>query len=134
MHLKSDNAKIMTGFKADDIINELFQSSLKSYQEKLKTKMRINDFVFKSVDLLNYHLHRISIKRGQSYIDSPDWLKRKRATINPKTKDNECFEYAVTAALNYEKSENHPERISNLNPFIDQYNWNDTEFLSHSKS
>ena len=31
MHLKSDNAKIMTGFKADDIINELFQSSLKSY-------------------------------------------------------------------------------------------------------
>ena len=33
MHLKSDNAKIMIGFEADDI-NELFESSLKHYERK----------------------------------------------------------------------------------------------------
>ena len=27
----------------------------------------------------------------------------------------------------------HPERICNLKPFINNYNWKDIEFLSHSK-
>ena len=29
--------------------------------------MRENEFVFDSVDLLYYHLHKISLKRGGSY-------------------------------------------------------------------
>ena len=29
--------------------------------------MRENEFVFDSVDLLYYHLHEISLKRGGSY-------------------------------------------------------------------
>ena len=35
--------------------------------------------------------------------------------------------------MNYQNIENHPERISDLKPFIDQYNWKDIEFPSHSK-
>ena len=37
------------------------------------------------------------------------------------------------ASLNYEDIPNHPERISNLMPFFDQYNWKGNEFPSHSK-
>ena len=37
------------------------------------------------------------------YIDSPSWLKNKKATINPQSKDNECFKYATTVALNHER-------------------------------
>ena len=82
--------------------------------------MRENDFVFKSVDLLNYKLHKISFNRGGSYIDSRDWIKNKKATINPKNKDNECFKYAVTIALNHEKVGNNPERVSSkLKTYID---------------
>ena len=41
--------------------------------------------------------------RGRSYINSPDWIKNKKATINPINKrDNEGFQYPVTAALNHE--------------------------------
>ena len=41
---------------------------------------------------------------GGSYIDSPDWIKNKNATINPSNKkDNKCFQYAVTVALNHEE-------------------------------
>ena len=66
--------------------------------------MRGSEFVFDSVDLLYYHLQRISLKRGESYVDSPKWLKDKGATINPKNKkDNKCFQYAITVALNHEK-------------------------------
>ena len=57
MYSKSDNAKIMIGFETDDIINELFSSSLKEYEEGLETKMRGSDFVFESVDSLQYHIH-----------------------------------------------------------------------------
>ena len=48
----------------------------------------------------------------------------KRATINPKDKkDNKCFQYSITVALNHQNNENHPERISNIESFIDKYNW-----------
>ena len=46
--------------------------------------MKRSEFVFDSVDLLHYKLQRIILNRGESYIDSPKWLKNKKATINPK--------------------------------------------------
>ena len=91
------------------------------------------NFIFKSVDLLYYSLHKISLNRGGSYIDSPDWIKHKKATINPQNKDNKCFKYATTAALNHEKFLKNPQRISKIKPFIDQYNWKGIDFPSQSK-
>ena len=64
----------------------------------------------------------------------PEWLRNKRATINPQNKDdNNCFQYAITVALNHQNIENHPEKISNIEPFINQYNWKDIDFPSHQK-
>ena len=109
---KSDNIKIMMGSEPDDIINQLFESLLRRYQEGLEEKMKRSDFVPDSVDLLYHHLHKISLKRSKSYIDSPKWLKNKKTTINPKNNDDKCFQYAIIAALNREEIKNHPERIS----------------------
>ena len=39
----------------------------------------------------------------------------------------------MTVALEYDKIENHPERISNIEPFIDKYNWKDIDFPSRVK-
>ena len=33
---------------------------------------------------MHYDLNKISLSRDGSYIDSPEWLKNKKATINPK--------------------------------------------------
>ena len=44
-----------------------------------------------------------------------------------------CFEYAIAAALNHQNIDHHPERISKLRPFINNYNWKDIEYPSHSK-
>ena len=73
-------------------------------------------------------MHKIDLKRGKSYIKSPEWILNKRATINPKNKDNKCFQYSITVALNHQNIENHPERISNIKPFIDKYNWKGIDF------
>ena len=84
--------------------------------------MKGRSFTFERINLLEYHLHKISLNRGSSYINSPKWLKKK-VTINPQnTKDNKCFQYAITAALNYRNIDHNPERISKLKPFIDNYN------------
>ena len=62
MHTKSDNIEIMSGTEADDVINKLSKSLFKRYQEGLEAKMKGSDFIFKRVELLEYHLHKISIK------------------------------------------------------------------------
>ena len=134
MHTKSDNIEIMRGVETEDIINELFNTFRIRYHEGLETKMRGSSFTFDHIDLLEYHLHRISLNRGSSYIESSEWIKNKGATINPKnTKDNNCFQYAIIAALNHQNIDHHPERFSKLKPFINNCNWNNIEFSSHSK-
>ena len=95
--------------------------------------MKGSDFVFGNIDLLYYSLHKINLNRGRSYIDSPTWIKHKKATINPQNKDNECFKYSTTVALNYKEIKKDPQRIAKIKPFIDHYNWKDIEFPSHSK-
>ena len=44
---------------------------MKRYQEGLEAKMKGSSYIFESIDLLEYHLHKISLNRGSSYIDSP---------------------------------------------------------------
>ena len=100
------------------------------------TRMKLlkgSDFEFDGVNFLNYDFNKISINRGGSYIDSPKWLKNKKPTRNPKNNDYKCFQYAVTLALNLDKINNHPERISKIKPFTEQYNWKDIDFPSTSK-
>ena len=81
----------------------LFKSLLQNYQKDLEESVIGTNFVFDSVDLLYYHLQKTSLKRTRSsYIDSPEWLKNRKATINPKNNDNNCFQYALTVALNYQ--------------------------------
>ena len=73
-------------------------------------------------------------KRGKPFIKSPEWVVNKRATINPKNKDNKYFQYSIVVALNHQNIENHPERISNIGIFIDQYNWEGIDYSSGIKS
>ena len=133
MHTKSHNIEIMVGSETDEIIEKLFQSLLQNYQKGLEESMRGSEFVRGSINLLYYHLQKIGLKRGGSYIDSPEWLKNKKATINPKNNDDNCFQYSLTVALNHKQIKSHPERISKIKPFIDQYNWKEIDFPSHSK-
>ena len=78
MHQKSNNIEIMMGSETDNIINELIDSLLQRYLEGLEESMRGSEFIFDSVDLLCYHLQKTSLKRGESYIKSPKWLKKKQ--------------------------------------------------------
>ena len=115
MHSKNENIEIMINDEADEVIKELFDSLKNRYQNNLES-MKGSDFDFDYVHLLYYKCHKINPNRGGSYIDSPDWIKNKKATINPiKRKDNKCFQYAVTVTLNHEEIGKPPERITKIN-------------------
>ena len=127
LYVNSDNEEIRLGNETYGIINRLIESFLSKYQNEEKILRNGSNFIFESVNLLTYHIHKIDLKRGKSYIKSPEWILNKRATINPKNKDNKCFQYSITVALNHQNIENHPERISNIKPFINKYNWKGIE-------
>ena len=80
------------GNETVEIIETRFWSLLQNYLKDLEESMRGSEFNFDSVDLLYYHLQKISLKRGGSYIDSPGWLKNKKAKINPENNDADCFQ------------------------------------------
>ena len=109
----------------------IFFISLKNdYQSEEQIMREGTDFKFESVDRSDYKLHKIKLRRGRSYMKSPKWIRNKRAIINPKNDDN-CFQYALTVALNSQNIENHPEQISNIKLFINEYNWEGIDFSSH---
>ena len=81
--------------------------------------------------MLYYKCHKINPDRGGSYIDFPDWIKNKKSTINPITKkDNKCFQYTITVALNPEKIKENAEKITKIKHFISNYNWEEINYLS----
>ena len=57
-------------------------------------------------------------------------IKKKKARLNPKNKDDKSFQYAVTVAVNYGEIESHPERVSNIKPFINKYKWRGINYPS----
>ena len=133
MHTKSGNIEFMVGSETNDVIEELSESLLQNYQEGLQESIKASEFVLDSIDSLYHPLQKISLKRGRSYIDSPEWLKTKKATVNPKKNDNNCFQYALTVALSYQNIKKDPQRIPKIKPFADQYNWklnNKSEIIS----
>ena len=69
------------------------------------------------------------MKSTESYIPSPDWLRTKGETINPKNEnDNKCFRYAITSALNYNKIKK--KELENI--FI-KTKHEDIDFSSHQR-
>ena len=133
MHTRSVCEEFMSVSETEKIGEKLFRSLLQMYQDNLNEKMRGSDFIFNGINYLFYDFNRVSISKGGSYIESPKWLKDKKCIVNQKNNDNKCFQYATTLALNFNKIDRNPQRISKIKPFIDNYNWNDINFPTDKK-
>ena len=77
MHSKSNNVEIMISDEADEIIKEVFDSLKNRYKNNLES-MKGSESAFDYVQLLYYKCHKINPNRGGSYIDSPNWIKKKQ--------------------------------------------------------
>ena len=77
MPSSSDNIKFTSYSDASDVMDKLFKPLRSIYQVNLETSMKGSDFIFDSVQILYYKCHKVDFSRGGSYIDSPDWVKKK---------------------------------------------------------
>ena len=80
-------------------------------------------FIFKEVLYMDINIHQLNLTRGSSYLPLPDWLACKKAIMNPKNEDQECFKWAVIAVSRWKEINNNPERISKLKRFEKDFDW-----------
>ena len=85
--------------------------------------MNGRDFIFDCVHLLCFKCYKINLNRDGTYIDSPDWIKNQKATINPINHHGKSFLYAETASLNYKAIGKISQKRLKIKLFINKYNW-----------
>ena len=109
----------------DEIVHEI----IAHMKEQIENPDLLNSrFVFDEVLFTNVDFHQLNLTRDSSYLPLPDWLARKKAIINPKSEDQECFKWAVIAAMRWEEINNNPERISKLKRFEKDFDWSGIGF------
>ena len=77
---------------------------------------------------MDINIHQLNLTRGSSYLPLSDWLASKKAIINLKNADQECFKWTVIAASRWEEINNNPERISKLKRFEANFDWSGIGF------
>ena len=122
----------LMGNETDDIMNELFESFKQTYQNGLEKKWGKGSLFLKALIYCIIVLIKQVLRRGKSYIKSLEWLRNKRATIHPENKkDDKCFKYAVTSALNHQNIERGHQRTQEIRPFVNI--WKGIKFPSHQE-
>ena len=112
LSFNSRMTEIFQGNNLDEIVDEL----IAHMKTQIKNPALANSrFRFDEILFLDVNLHWLNLTRGSSYIPLPSWIANKKVVINLKNEnDEECFKWAVTAALHYKEIKSHPERVSNI--------------------
>ena len=122
------NSRMMTVYSLNDK-NEIVSVMIELMAQQIENPaLRNRKFVFDKVLHMDVNFHKLNLMRGSSYVPFPDWLTKKKAIINPKNSDMECFKWAVIAAMKWEEIGNNPERVSKLRRYEGDFDWSDTEF------
>ena len=75
----SKNEEIRLGNETDDIVESLINSFLNNYQKEQQVSREKSNLIFDSADLIQYKFHKTNLKRGSSYIKSPERLANKKS-------------------------------------------------------
>ena len=97
---------VYRGSDLEQIVDEMI-AHMKTQTENpvlLNSRFRFDEVLF-----LDANFHMLTLMRGSSYLPLPDWLARKKAIINPQNDDEECFKWAVIAALEWSNIKFNPE-------------------------
>ena len=96
-------------------------------EEFARYQMGGSGWTLKSTNVLTLSSVRWVPMKGSSYIPLPASLKNKKALINIKNRDNECFKWSVTRALH--PVDKNSEKMSKiLREQSERYNWDGISF------
>ena len=108
--------------------NELFDKMIARIDENIANfQRRGSNWQFVSINQLEIHLGDWKPFGGSSYIPLPGQIRNKKAIINLKNKDDQCFKWSVVRGLYLVVS--HPERITEgLKEHSKRFNWDGLTF------
>ena len=89
---------ILEGTDVSDLYNEIVEEIEEEIQKVQDAEG--SGWVLLAVEKIVLHTTRWDPINASSYIDLPEFLKNKKAIINMKNQDNECFKWCVLRALN----------------------------------
>ena len=85
------NSRMMSVYEFNDK-GEIVTAMIEHLAQQVENPaLRNSKFVFDRVLYMDMDFHRLNLTRGSSYIPLPDWLTKKKAIINPRNSDMECF-------------------------------------------
>ena len=115
-------------------MGEIASEMIEHMQQHIENPaLRDSKFVFNGIIWMDINFHRLNLTRGSSYIPLPDSLAKKDTIINPKNSNMECFKWAVIAAMKWRDIDNHPERISKLRRYEDDFDWDGMKFPASTR-
>ena len=122
------NSRMANVYNLSDM-NEIVNEMIAHMKQEIKNPALSNSrFIFNEVLHMDVDFHQLNLTRGLSYLPLSDWLAHKKAIIDPKNVDQQCFKWAVIAASRWEKIDRDPQRISNLKKFEDDLDWSGIGF------
>ena len=84
-------------------------------------------WIFEKVLHFDIHINEFKPLSGSTYIKLPKFLSAKKALINPKNYDNECFKWAVTEAV-YPQKKNQDRITKKSRENAELFDWTGIEF------
>ena len=126
---RPDNVICLPSSDTNEIINQLLPSLYEKYEQDLTISHASSSFSYESVEELNIHFNKVDLRRSASYIETPKWLKSKKATINHKNAHVYCFIHAITIALFHNEIGTNPESITKKSiAYAEKINRHETDF------
>ena len=84
------NSLMREFFEGSDI-SELMQHMLAHIKTQVENpQMTESGFALDRIMYLYINILRLALTRGSSYIDLREWIKGKKAVLNPQNEDEEC--------------------------------------------
>ena len=122
------NSRMVNVYNLSDM-NEIVNAMITHVAQQIENPaLSDSKFVFNEVVHMDVDFHRLNLMRGSSYLPLPEWLVHKKAIINPKNLDLECFKWAVIAAMRWEEIDRDHQRVTKLKRFEADFDWTGVGF------
>ena len=126
-YFKSNQEVIYEGTDLEEVYQEMTDKILESFANYQKNG---SGWRFESVDKLELIISKNNLLKASSHIPTAKKIEIKKAVINPKNDDYQCFKWCITIAFNPVEKKN-SERTSQsirlerseISCFIFRYRW-----------
>ena len=134
--LFSESTQILNTFFHSETVENLegtdesviYDRSIQTIEERIQNfNQRGSNWRFQRVLSLDVHFTDFQPLRGSTFLPLPRKIKTKKAVINMKNDDDQCFKWSVTRSLN--PVDVHPERITKeLKDQSERLDWSGLKF------